>query len=227
MLDEALGPAASTAMRRVVPDLGGGVRITTPRGVVDASVMGLAAFAQRALDRRTGAPGSTRNDQWPIACNGSKLHSTAAAQRVALRIDFKPRGIVQRVGDGVALVAGLDDVRFEEMLTFDSGAFGMAYDLRADGVGAILLAGAERVHAGDGVVGSGDLPDLPVGPETLGRVLDPLGNPLDEGPPLSPPIVYRCFVRRSFASVAMSSKRCGPVSWPSMRLSLLAAGSRS
>ena len=83
-------------------------------------------------------------------------------------------------------MAGLDDVRFEEMLTFDSGAFGMAYDLRADAVGAILLAGAERVHAGDGVVGSGDLPDLQVGPETLGRVLDPLGNPLDEKPPLSP-----------------------------------------
>ena len=49
VLDEALGPAASTAMRRVVPELGAGMRITTPRGVVDASVMGLAAFAQRAL----------------------------------------------------------------------------------------------------------------------------------------------------------------------------------
>ena len=48
-LDEALGPAAPTALRRVVPDLGGGVRITTPRGVVDASILGLAAFAQRAL----------------------------------------------------------------------------------------------------------------------------------------------------------------------------------
>ena len=89
---------------------------------------------------------------------------TAAANRVSFADRFKPRGIVQRVGDGVALVAGLDDVRFEEMLTFDSGAFGMAYDLRADAVGAILLAGAERVHAGDGVVGSGDLPDLQVGP---------------------------------------------------------------
>jgi F-type H+-transporting ATPase subunit b len=49
VLDEALGPAATTAMRRVVPELGAGLRITTPRGVVDASVMGLAAFAQRAL----------------------------------------------------------------------------------------------------------------------------------------------------------------------------------
>jgi F-type H+-transporting ATPase subunit alpha len=111
---------------------------------------------------------------------------TAAANRVSFADRFKPRGIVQRVGDGVALVAGLDDVRFEEMLTFDSGALGMAYDLRADAVGAILLAGSEGVHEGDGVVGSGYLPDLPVGPETLGRVLDPLGNPLDEKPPLSP-----------------------------------------
>ena len=66
---------------------------------------------------------------------------TAAANRVSFADRFKPRGIVQRVGDGVALVAGLDDVRFEEMLTFDSGAYGMAYDLRADAVGAILLGG--------------------------------------------------------------------------------------
>jgi F-type H+-transporting ATPase subunit alpha len=117
--------------------------------------------------------------QWLEAALATAVRSIALVDR------FKPRGVVQRVGDGVAVVAGLDGVRFEEMLTFDSGGFGMAYDLRADGVGAILLAGAQRVHEGDGVVGSGRLPDLPVGAETLGRVLDPLGNPLDEGPPLS------------------------------------------
>lgn len=50
-LDKALGPAAPTATRRVASELGGGVRITTRRGVVDASVLGLAAFAQRALTR--------------------------------------------------------------------------------------------------------------------------------------------------------------------------------
>ena len=104
-----------------------------------------------------------------------------------MRLDdgLKPRGVVRRVGDGVAVVAGMDDVRYEELLAFDSGAFGIAFDLRADALGAVLLAGASRVREGDGVVGLQRLPELPVGPEALGRVLDPLGNPLDEGPPLA------------------------------------------
>ncbi len=110
---------------------------------------------------------------------------TAAAQSLQLANGIKPRGVVQRVGDGVAVVAGLDEVRYEELLAFDSGAFGIAFDLRADALGAVLLAGASRVHEGDGVIGLQRLPELPVGPEALGRVLDPLGNPLDEGPPLS------------------------------------------
>ncbi|MEQ8787811.1 MAG: F0F1 ATP synthase subunit alpha [Pirellulaceae bacterium] len=108
-----------------------------------------------------------------------------AARSVDLADALKPRGLVRQVGDAVALVSGLMEVRFEELLAFDSGAFGMAYDLRPDTVGVVLLAGAEHVRAGDVVVGLGRLPELPVGAETLGRIFDPLGNPLDEGPPLS------------------------------------------
>lgn len=96
-----------------------------------------------------------------------------------------PRGVVRKVGDGVALVAGLPDVGYEELLMFDSGALGMALDLREDGAGAVLLAGAERVVTGEGVAGLGCLPDVCVGEEVLGRLLDPLGNALDDGPPLA------------------------------------------
>jgi F-type H+-transporting ATPase subunit alpha len=110
---------------------------------------------------------------------------TEAARSVSLADALKPRGVVRQVGDAVALVSGLMEVRFEELLAFDSGAFGMAYDLRPDSIGVVLLAGAERVRAGDVVVGLGRLPELPVGAETLGRIFDPLGNPLDEGPALS------------------------------------------
>ncbi len=110
---------------------------------------------------------------------------TEAAAELRLQDGLKPRGVVRRAGDGVAMVAGMDDVRYEELLAFDSGAFGIAFDLREDALGAVLLAGALRVREGDGVIGLKRLPELPVGPEALGRVLDPLGNPLDEGPPLS------------------------------------------
>jgi F-type H+-transporting ATPase subunit alpha len=111
-----------------------------------------------------------------------RLSRSLSSSGVSLAERIQPRGVVRRIGDGVAIVSGLDTVRFEELLAFDSGALGMAYDLRAEGVGAVLLSGANQVREGDGVVGSGRLPDLPVGPPALGRVLDPLGTPLDEGP---------------------------------------------
>jgi len=95
-----------------------------------------------------------------------------------------PRGVVTRTGDGVAQVVGLDDVAYEELVRFDSGALGLAFDLRRRTTGVLLLSGAEAVRAGEGVVGLGRLPDLPVGPGTLGRVIDPLGNPLDGNGPL-------------------------------------------
>lgn len=109
----------------------------------------------------------------------------ASARSVRLADGFQPRGVVRRVGDGVAMAVGLPEVRYEELLAFDSGALGIAFDLRADEVGVVLLSGASRVHEGDGVVGMQRLPELPVGPATLGRFLDPLGRPLDDGPPLA------------------------------------------
>ncbi len=112
-------------------------------------------------------------------------HLTTAARSMRLADAMEPRGIVRRVADGVAVVAGLEHVRFEELLAFDSGAFGIAFDLRPNALGVVLLSGASLVCEGDGVVGLNRLPELPVGPEALGRILDPLGNPLDEGMPLS------------------------------------------
>lgn len=113
-----------------------------------------------------------------------------ALDLVSSRLDvtrgIRARGMVTAVGDGVAMVKGLDHVGFEELLAFDSGAFGMAYDLREDATGAILLGGGASVYEGDGVFALGRLPELPVGAACLGRILDPLGNPLDERPPLPP-----------------------------------------
>ncbi len=108
-----------------------------------------------------------------------------AGRDLALAEGFKPRGVIRRVGDGVAFVVGLEMVGYEELLLFDSGAYGMAYDIRRDSVGAVLLSEPESVSAGEGVVSLARLPSIPVGPGTLGRILDPLGNPLDDGPSLN------------------------------------------
>jgi F-type H+-transporting ATPase subunit alpha len=107
-----------------------------------------------------------------------------AAREADLAAALRPRGIVVRSGDGVAQVAGLDRVAYDELVRFDSGALGLAFDLREDSTGVLLLSGAERVRAGEGVVGTDRLPALPVGPATLGRVIDPLGRPLDGNGPL-------------------------------------------
>jgi F-type H+-transporting ATPase subunit alpha len=95
------------------------------------------------------------------------------------------RGVVRQVRDGVAFVQGLAGTGYEELVAFDSGATGMAYDLGRTGIGVVLLSGAEQVRAGEGVSGLHCLPALPVGPAVLGRLLDPLGHPLDDGPPLN------------------------------------------
>jgi F-type H+-transporting ATPase subunit alpha len=111
-----------------------------------------------------------------------------AAQRLRgltdldLRAALHLRGAVIEAGDGVARVVGLRAVGYEELVTFESGAYGMAYDLAPDSTGVVLLSGADAVRARDGAHASGQMPSLPVSRELLGRVIDPLGHPLDDRP---------------------------------------------
>ncbi len=88
-------------------------------------------------------------------------------------------GRVEMVGDGVALVSGLPGVRLDEKLRFANGQFGFAQVLERDRIGCVLLDDMDGVAAGDAVHGTGDVVRVPVGPGLLGRVVDPLGRPLD------------------------------------------------
>ncbi|MFA5962919.1 MAG: F0F1 ATP synthase subunit alpha [Sphingomonas sp.] len=92
-------------------------------------------------------------------------------------------GRVEEVGDGIALVSGLPGVRLDELLRFEKGQFGFAQVLESDRVGCVLLDGVGGVEAGDSVRGTGDVVRVPVGTALLGRIVDPLGRPLDgKGP---------------------------------------------
>lgn len=118
---------------------------------------------------------------WLDHSPGQRLSTlTAIDLRPALRL----RGVVAGVADGVAQVVGLPDVGSDELVLFDSGVLGMAYELEWDRIGVVLLDGADRVCAGEGVESLSRVPALPVGSDLLGRVIDPLGRPLDDGPPL-------------------------------------------
>lgn len=94
-------------------------------------------------------------------------------------------GIVTRVGDGVAWVHGLRDAGYSEVLKIDSDkgeVEAFALNLNEDEIGAVLLGSDSEVKAGARVTLKGETLTVPVGPELLGRVVDPLGRPLDGGP---------------------------------------------
>lgn len=88
-------------------------------------------------------------------------------------------GTVTSVMRGVARATGLSYVQAEELLLLPNGGSGLAFNLDKDGVGLVMLENADRVSAGDEVQRSGRLVDVPVGDALLGRVIDPLGRPLD------------------------------------------------
>ena len=110
-----------------------------------------------------------------------------AAARVAgttLSAEVETIGRVQSAGDGIAHISGLPHARLQEVLRFETGQFGFAQTLDRDVIGCVLLDPIEGVTAGSVVRGTGDVVRVPVGRALLGRVVDPLGRPLDGGPPI-------------------------------------------
>ena len=100
------------------------------------------------------------------------------------RIDVREVGRVIEVGDGIARVYGLSNVMAGEMVQFPGNVYGLAFNLEETSVGVIILGNYLKIEEGDEVCSTGRLLSVPVGEAVLGRVLDPLGNPLDGGPPL-------------------------------------------
>jgi F-type H+-transporting ATPase subunit alpha len=103
--------------------------------------------------------------------------------------DFNPRltphevGIVTNVAIGIAMVSGLPGVEYEELVRFPGGIEGIAFNIDEDEIGVILLGPFEDLHTGDEVERTGRVMDVAVGDGLLGRVIDPMGKPLDgKGP---------------------------------------------
>ncbi len=103
------------------------------------------------------------------------------------RDDFTPRLVPREVGSiitvstGIARVSGLASVGSEELLQFPGNVFGIAFNLDEDVIGVVLLGEYSHLHAGDEVERTGRVMDVAVGEGLLGRVIDPLGRPLDGG----------------------------------------------
>lgn len=121
---------------------------------------------------------STRPDHWLDGAR-TRLGATTLGPKA------EQIGRVEEVGDGIALLSGLPEVRLDELLRFDKGQFGFAQVLERDRVGCVLLDQPDGVEAGDTVRGTGDVVRVPVGAALLGRVVDPLGRPLDGKGPIA------------------------------------------
>lgn len=98
-------------------------------------------------------------------------------------LDTKPEvekvGTITRLGDGIATIHGLADVKASEMLEFSHGIMGVALNLEEDAVGAIILGDYKKLREGDTVKCTGRILEIPVGDAMIGRVVNALGEPLD------------------------------------------------
>ena len=94
-------------------------------------------------------------------------------------------GTVLSVGDGIARLHGLENCQALEMLELPHGVTGLALNLEADNVGAVLFGDWQKIIEGDTVKRTGRLLEIPVGEAMLGRIVDPLGNPLDGKGPIN------------------------------------------
>src|SRR3989440_7293713 len=93
-------------------------------------------------------------------------------------------GRVLEVGDGIARVYGLSGVMTGEMVAFENGVKGLAFNLEETSVGVIILGEFTGIHEGETVKATGQLLRVPVGEALVGRVVDPLGNPMDNKGPI-------------------------------------------
>jgi F-type H+-transporting ATPase subunit alpha len=104
--------------------------------------------------------------------------------------DLTEYGELISVGDGIARIYGLENVMSNEMVEFEDGTIGLAFNLEESSVGVVILGDYEQLKEGDKVKRTGKILQVPVGNELLGRIVDPLGRPLDGGPQIKGEMTY-------------------------------------
>ncbi|HEY8418540.1 MAG TPA: F0F1 ATP synthase subunit alpha [Limnochordales bacterium] len=105
-------------------------------------------------------------------------------ERFQADIEVQNVGTVIMVGDGIARVWGLEECMAGELLEFPGQTYGMALNLEEDNIGAVIMGPYAHIKEGDTVKRTGRIVEVPVGEALIGRVVNPLGQPLDGGPPI-------------------------------------------
>jgi F-type H+-transporting ATPase subunit alpha len=105
-------------------------------------------------------------------------------QGFAKELDVVETGTILSVGDGIARIYGLEQAMAGELLEFPHGVYGMVLNLEQDNVGAVLFGEDTLIREGDTVKRTRRIAQVPVGEKLVGRVVNSLGQPIDEGPPI-------------------------------------------
>ncbi|CAD6930538.1 unnamed protein product [Tilletia controversa] len=156
------------------------------RSAAGAAVAGLARASIAPVAARRVSVAASAVRTYATAKPAASEVSSILEQRISgagAGGDVEETGRVLTIGDGIARVYGLRNVQAEEMVEFSSGVRGMCLNLEADNVGVSIFGSDRLIREGDTVKRTGQIVDVPVGPNLLGRVVDALGNPIDgKGP---------------------------------------------
>jgi F-type H+-transporting ATPase subunit alpha len=122
-----------------------------------------------------------------MAINVAEITSVLKRQIAGFeqRLEVSEVGTVIEVGDGIARIYGLKNAMAGELLEFGKGIMGQVFNLEDESVGAVIFGNYLEIEEGDSVRSTGRLLEVPVGDAVVGRVLNPLGQPIDGGPALS------------------------------------------
>ena len=152
------------------PELKGGIRVHFGSTILDDSVHGKWQAARRKVEQENLDDVSFKN----LSAHLLKFLSDWKERIVLTEV-----GYVESVQDGIAHITGLPSVRMGEKIVFESGAYGMALNLNDDSVDVCLIENAENVREKEAVYCTNEILTIPTGMSVLGRVLNPLGQPLD------------------------------------------------
>ncbi len=128
---------------------------------------------------------STPPDRLQTALARAFEEISRTRQSFTARLTPREVGVIANVSTGIAKVQGLPGVGFEELVRFPGDLFGIAFNVDPEEIGVVLLGDCQHLQAGDEVQRTGRVMDVPVGEALLGRVIDPLGKPLDGRGPIA------------------------------------------
>ncbi|MBR3145436.1 MAG: F0F1 ATP synthase subunit alpha [Clostridia bacterium] len=156
---------------QISPELIGGLRLRIGDSIYDGTVFNRLYHLKRDLKRRSLIGALTAEDVVKDIEEGIELSVP--------QIDVFQKGTVLSVSDGICWINGVADITYGEVVEFECGERGMILDIEKDKIGCVVFGKYENIETGSRVRRIGRIARVPVGEELLGRIVDPLGNPID------------------------------------------------